>query len=164
MRHMDQLILCSMFSNCKRAGYDIKFNNIKEVYEEANPNLKSSLENIVCRVFISDNERSLDIIKFYNQYFLTDGLKKFIQALHEGNQVNKNKKKNDLLASPLKAIIPNNINFKQKQKITGKGNVTPQTQLLYAYNESPILKYEMHEFKGRGNMKSKRVLDFEKEE
>ena len=64
--------------------------------------------------------------------------------------------------SPLKTIIPKDINFRQKPKPTiGKGNITPQPQLLYAYNESPILKYELHSFKGKGNLKSKRVLDFD---
>ena len=38
-------------------------------------------------------------------------------------------------------IIPKDINFRQKPKVLRKGNVTPQPQLLYAYNESPILKY-----------------------
>lgn len=43
--------------------------------------------------------------------------------------------------SPLKTIIPRDINFKHKPKMhNGKSNVTPQPQLLYAYNESPILK------------------------
>jgi len=62
-------------------------------------------------------------------------MKKYLQTIHEGtNSGIQNKKKNDLIASPLRDIIPSNINFKQKQKIAGKGNVTPQTQLLYAYN------------------------------
>jgi len=52
-----------------------------------------------------------------------------------------NSKKNALLMSPLKTIIPKDINFRQKPKVLRKGNVTPQPQLLYAYNESPILKY-----------------------
>ena len=70
MRHIDQLILCAIFCNCRKAGYDIRFNNIKEVYEESNPSLKSSIESIICKVYISDNEKPLDIIKFYNQYYL----------------------------------------------------------------------------------------------
>lgn len=63
--------------------------------------------------------------------------------------------------SPLKAIIPKDINFRQKPKIVVKGNITPQPQALYAYNESPILKYELNAFKGKNNLKSKRVLDFD---
>lgn len=67
--------------------------------------------------------------------------------------------------SPLKTIIPKDINFKQKPKVlAGKSNVTPQPHLLYAYNESPLLKYELHSFKPKGDMKSKRVLDFDLEE
>ena len=37
--------------------------------------------------------------------------------------------------SPLKTIIPKDINFKNKPKVMpGKSNVTPQPHLLYAYN------------------------------
>jgi hypothetical protein len=99
------------------------------------------MENIIYRVYIDEHEKPSDIIRFYNQYYLrTEELKKFIQTLYDGHPV-KNNKKNSLLMSPLKTIIPRDINFKLKQKLqTGKGNVTPQPQLLYAYNESPILK------------------------
>ena len=55
--------------------------------------------------------------------------------------------------SPLKGIIPKEINFKGKINNRGKGNTTPQTQLLYAYNESPLLKYEVNSFKPLKNRK-----------
>lgn len=42
--------------------------------------------------------------------------------------------------------------------------MTPQTQLLYAYNESPLLKNNLQSFKPKANLKSKRVLDFDLEE
>lgn len=68
--------------------------------------------------------------------------------------------------SPLKAIIPKQISFKGQGNNfnlgKNKGNITPQTQLLYAYNESPILKYEVNSF--RGPLKSKKTLNFEEEE
>ncbi len=41
---------------------------------------------------------------------------------------------------------------------TKNNGLTPQTELLYAYNESPILKYEVNTFKPA--LKSKRVLDY----
>lgn len=83
------------------------------------------------------------------------------------SMINKNNKKNALLMSPLKAIIPKDT-FKLKNignnsnNLNGKGRngqMTPQTQLLFAYNESPILKYEVNTFKGP--LKSKKVLTFE---
>jgi aspartyl/asparaginyl-tRNA synthetase len=44
-----------------------------------------------------------------------------------------------------------------------KGGKTPQTQLLYAYTESPILKYEMNAFKGTA-LQSRKVINFDEEE
>lgn len=82
------------------------------------------------------------------------------------NSMIKNNKKNALLMSPLKAIIPKDT-FKLKNiannlnNMNGKGRngqMTPQTQLLWAYNESPILKYEVNTFKGP--LKSKKILTF----
>lgn len=40
--------------------------------------------------------------------------------------------------------------------------LTSQASLLYAYNESPILKYEFSSF--RGTLHSKKVIDFDEEE
>lgn len=40
-RHLDQLIICSFYVNCRVAQIDVKFNEIKEKYEEANPYNKS---------------------------------------------------------------------------------------------------------------------------
>ncbi len=68
-------------------------------------------------------------------------------------------KKNSLLMSPLKAIIPKEVGYKNKNQANNKNGITPQTQLLYAYNESPILKYEVNSFKGK--LKSTKVINFE---
>lgn len=43
MRNIDQLIMCAIYSNCFKAGSKRTFNAIKEVYEEANPNLKNTI-------------------------------------------------------------------------------------------------------------------------
>lgn len=65
-RHMDQLIICAIFANCKVDRYDIKFNDIKQCYEDSNPNLKSIVHEIICNVFISESDAPKDVIKFYN--------------------------------------------------------------------------------------------------
>lgn len=41
-------------------------------------------------------------------------------------------------------------------------NMTPQTQLLYAYNQSPILKYDTKTFKP--TLKSTRILTYDQQE
>jgi hypothetical protein len=83
-----------------------------------------------------------DIITFYNQIFIqNEKFKEFITNIRNNNgnnlsasNVNKNSKKNAVMNSPLKLIIPK-LNFKQKNNPGTKNNsMTPQTQLLYAYN------------------------------
>jgi hypothetical protein len=94
-------------------------------------------------------------------------LKEFIANTRNGtvNGGNKNNKKNTLLMSPMKAIIPKD-SFKAKTNIVNNpnaknrnnNNMTPQTQLLFAYNESPMMKYEVNSF--RAPLKSKKVLQY----
>jgi hypothetical protein len=68
--------------------------------------------------------------------------------------------------SPLKSIIPKEIICKSKQfnniannvNNKTKNGMTPQTQLLYAYSESPILKYEVNNF--NKTIKSKKIINF----
>lgn len=174
---MDQLIICSIYASCKGV-YKIMFNDIKECYMMSNPNLKDIIEDIIVHVYMSEEEPPNDIITFYNQMFLKfDKLKDFISNLRSNsssttalnNVASKNNKKNTLLMSPMKAIIPKDIPFKSKTNAVNNANVkgknnnmTPQTQLLFAYNESPILKYEVNTFKGP--LKSKKVLHYEDEE
>lgn len=121
-------------------------------------------------MYISDEDSPMDIITFYNQVFLKKvPLKEIIANIRNGtssttalnNVTNKNSKKNTLLMSPMKAIIPKDLNFKTKNLQNGKGknnNLTPQNQFLYAYNESPLLKYDVSSFKAP--LKSKKVLNY----
>ena len=46
----------------------------------------------------------------------------------------------------MKCIVPK-MNYTQKPTANKNNSMTPQTQLLYAYNESPILKYQTKTFK-----------------
>ena len=144
----------------------------------SNTNLSDIIENIIVHVYMSEDEPPCDIINFYNKVFLqaekTEKLKDFItnvrNAANNGNangmqNANKANKKNTLLMSPMKAIIPKD-SFKAKTTLMNNGNtkgrnnnLTPQTQLLFAYNESPILKYEVNTFKAP--LKSKKVLHYE---
>ena len=39
-RHIDQLIICSIYANCKLNQIDVKFNEIKEKYLELNQHNK----------------------------------------------------------------------------------------------------------------------------
>lgn len=162
-RHIDQLIICAIFANSKSDGYDIKFNDIKQYYMDSNPNLKEILDDIICNVYVGEGEAPKDVIKFYNDvYIKTNEIKEYILSLRRGNQARHNSKKNPILMSPMKAIIPKEINFRPKNRQL-KGNITPNTQLLVAYNESPFMKYD-HQNSFKGPLKSKKLINFDEEE
>lgn len=117
-------------------------------------------------VYINEDNQNGNIISFYNDVFIKKTeLKDFIvSSFTDSNSRNinaqRNSKKNIVLMSPIKAIIPKELMFKgQGNNYKNKGNITPQTHLLYAYNESPILKYEVNSFKGKGKI----PLNFEEQ-
>lgn len=102
----------------------------------------------------------VDIIKFYNSVFIAR-LKKFTKVLQEkgnGGSIHHDRK-NAVLQSPLKNIIPKDLNRNLKKGLSGKSIMTPQTQLLYAYNESPLLRPDYsHNFKGKSI--EQKIIDF----
>lgn len=87
---------------------------------------------------MSEDKRA-DIIKFYNTEFINIGnLREFISSNKE-NMGEKFQGGNAVLQSPLRAIIPKGISFNKVQQ-QKKGGKTPQTNLLYAYTESPMIQ------------------------
>ena len=110
------------------------FNDIKEYHSMSNPNLKDIIEDIIVRVYVAPDQPDVDIITFYNKIFIQNPkVKDFITNIRtNANTENKNAKKNTLLMSPMKAIIPREINFKSKNNMNGNGKgknngLTPQT-------------------------------------
>ena len=131
------------------AHIDVKFNEIKEKYEETNPYNKTIHDDLIFKVFM-ENTEPVDIIKFYNSVFIArlKGFTKFLQERSQGNNVFQDRK-NLVLQSPLKTIIPKDMNKVQKKTMMNKNVMTPQTSLLYAYHESPLLRNDFHHnFKG----------------
>lgn len=155
------MIICSVYANCRAAQIDLKFNEIKVKYEEVNFNNKPLHDDIICKVHLEDQR--VDIIKFYNSAFIVH-MRAFVTGLKESQPVHHNKAGAPILQSPLRAIIPKELSFnKIPSQANKKASKTPQTNLLYAYNESPILKYEMNAFKGTA-LQSRKVINFDKEE
>lgn len=89
-------------------------------------------------------------------------MRTFITSIKESQPIH-HKVGAPILQSPLRAIIPKELSFNKIPNQAKKASKTPQTNLLYAYNESPILKYEMNAFKGTA-LQSRKVINFDKEE
>ena len=54
-RHLDQLIICSFYVNCRVAHIDVKFNEIKEKYEETNPYNKGIHDDLIFKVYMENS-------------------------------------------------------------------------------------------------------------
>lgn len=63
------------------------------------------------------------------------------------------------MQSPLKDILPRELNKKIGKKVTKDGN----TNLLVAYTDSPMLKHEPITLRAQ-NLQSRKVIDFDQEE
>lgn len=116
-------------------------------------------EEIICKCYVNQEKR-VDIIKFYNSVFIGIGnIKPFITSAKENGGVQL--KGASFLQSPLRAIIPKELSFNKLQQ--KKGPKTPQTNLLYAYTESPMLKCELNTVKTTA-LNSRKVINFDEEE
>lgn len=89
-------------------------------------------------------------------------MKPFIASIKENQMMPTNRGGAPVLQSPLRAVIPKELSFNKIQHNIKKAHKTPQTQQLYAYNESPLLKHDMNAFKGQA-IQSRKVIDFDEE-
>jgi len=86
-RHLDQMLMCSIYGACKATGLSIKFQDIMKHYRlindwnstEANGSISSQIYR---SIRIDDETNRGDLIMFYNQVFLRK-LKIYIGQLHQ---------------------------------------------------------------------------------
>jgi hypothetical protein len=75
------------------------------------------------------------------------------------NELKRHYNPSSILMSPLKEILPRDINNK---KIYKKSTKDGNTNLLLAYTDSPMLKIEPMAVKTH-NFQSRRIIDFDQE-
>ncbi|CAD8094483.1 unnamed protein product [Paramecium sonneborni] len=153
LRHhsLDQVVLASIYAVTKLTGNQLKFQQIINAYEITNTwYSKQFIKKIVCNTYIS-NDSMGDIVSYYNQSFIPQIKSFMLQMSNEikSNSVpqspmnNKNPALNNkILDSPLRDILPRQQTFTQNFQSQPAGLMTPATQLLYAYQESPLLKQQ----------------------
>ncbi|CAD8085560.1 unnamed protein product [Paramecium primaurelia] len=154
LRHhsLDQVVLASIYAITKLTGNQLKFQQIINAYEITNTwYSKQFIKKIVCNTYIS-NDSMGDIVSYYNQSFIPQ-IKSFMLQMSteiKSNNVpqspmnNKNPALNNkILDSPLRDIIPRQQTQFTNLQSQHAGLMTPATQLLYAYQESPLLKQQV---------------------
>jgi hypothetical protein len=85
-RHLDQIIMCSIYGACKASGLPIKFQDIMKHYRLLNncPNTieANSLSQIYRSIRIDSANNRSDLIEFYNRVYLKK-LKHYIGQLNQ---------------------------------------------------------------------------------
>ncbi|KRW99451.1 Cyclin-like protein [Pseudocohnilembus persalinus] len=191
-RHLEQIILCTIYSISKIHKQDVKFQDLIRTFENlyqqqietSTLNLvQSDLNEIIYNLNISENQKG-DIITYYNQVFIQKIKSYIISKKQEFQQENNQQSRpstpgcitgkyqslqqysknpvlnTQILQSPLKMMIPSNLQNVRKSLNKLPGHMTPQTQMLYAYNESPLLK--MGKQNNRfSNLQSKKMINFD---
>jgi hypothetical protein len=141
---------------------------------------------IIYNVYI-DSQRKGDIILFYNTVFITP-MRSFIYSQSIKKPATQTRPAspslqnpiipNLPLQSPLKAMIPAGINSLSLSNAANNGKktpiyssygknpmtpsiMTPKTQMLYAFAESPFLNSGELSRRPSGNLNSKKILNFE---
>lgn len=68
-RHLDQLVLCSVYVMCKILKSDTQFRTILNKYEEINSHNKAIMRELIYDMPITHEKRD-NIVEFYNACFL----------------------------------------------------------------------------------------------
>lgn len=145
-RHMDQIILCSVYMIAKINKIEITFGKILEKYDTQPQSSKSVYTN----VRMNDNSsKTNNIIYFYNQVFIPS-LESYIQSFKEMNQTGNNP--NHLLSNHTKSsksleiVSPlKHVNFERKSHNFLSTPMSKATPLLfdetYSKNQSTTKYY-----------------------
>ncbi len=85
-RHLDQLILCSIYLACKLCSIELQFNEIIRVYRGLFDNSNSSVYRDV--LICDTNQTRSDLVEFYNQLFAKQ-LKSYALLLNKQEKISK---------------------------------------------------------------------------
>ena len=129
-RHLDQLIICTIYSVCKLNQVALTFNAIISVYSEL---YEEEWETIVKQVLLQ-NEDYVDIIKFYNYVYIA-AMKQFLVDMRKATVQNTPRISTLSPCSPLRANLPSPMLHYSSLRTSPM--MTPRTKRLFAVGESP---------------------------
>jgi retinoblastoma-associated protein len=152
-RHIDQLLLCSIYAVEKMKGRNIKFNTIIARYSDLHPHLSESLNSLFFQIKITE-DKAENLINFYNKIFIPHMKSTICRICKENSAVRSpenepTRRKINALApkSPLTASLPpaqyqtGAFPCSYASFYTGAKSpltmMTPRTKVLYAVNETP---------------------------
>jgi hypothetical protein len=129
-RHIDQMIICTIYGVCKLNQIQLTFNAIISAYTEL---YEDERETVISKVWLETGE-TVDIIKFYN-YVYIQPMKVFLINMKKGSVPAKPRIGTLSPASPLRANLPSPM--LHYSSLRSSPMMTPMTKRLFAVGESP---------------------------
>jgi len=133
-RHLDQLILCTIYGVCKVSACPMNFRTLIDKYST----IYNEEEGLFNHVYI-DSEHSEDVIKFYNKIYLPQ-MKDYIQTniFMEVPRIGQLCPESPLRASiPTPQFVPPTLGVTAMISPIRSPYLTPRTKTLFATLESP---------------------------
>ncbi|KAL4446465.1 hypothetical protein ABPG74_001206 [Tetrahymena malaccensis] len=180
-RHIDQLVICSIYIMCKLFKSETIFKQILNKYEELNSHNKSMMRELIYAMPVAPNKLDT-IVSYYNNVYLgfvKEAAVQIYKSLKDEFQISEisspqshhKQSKSEIITrnpaiatpiftSPLKSILPTDVR-KSISKLPS--HMTPQTQMLYAYSESPLLKENLVSNQNLRSVYSKKMINFDAE-
>eukprot|EP01017_Pseudomicrothorax_dubius_P029162 TRINITY_DN3515_c0_g1_i2.p1 TRINITY_DN3515_c0_g1~~TRINITY_DN3515_c0_g1_i2.p1 ORF type:complete len:524 (+),score=97.74 TRINITY_DN3515_c0_g1_i2:81-1652(+) len=180
-RHLDQLLICSVYSVCKVKKYEMTFREIVEKWAQLPTVNKAEMEELKLRVPLrklpDGTVEKGELIDFYNKLYV-HRMKDVLDALRRCGSDDEKKEiwsrrpqvPSFVTQSPLREHVPSSL-LSYKQLSSARSRVppspsletaTPKTKAIYAFGESPLgFKYPGETTLGKS---SRRSLNFSEEE
>lgn len=154
-RHIDQLIICTIFGVCK-VHSPISFRALLEQYHLLYPNNEGLMKEIKVNDYLS-----VDVIKFYNTIYIQN-MKDYLT----GKNYNGARPRISALnpPSPLKANLTNSLTYhgNSPMRPSTQNFMTPRTKKLWAFGESP--SQTLKSINTMIQQRASRRIDFEGED
>lgn len=160
-RHLDQILLCTIYGASKALAHQLTFNNLISKYSELYPHNSG-----LFRAVLMDSDTSRDVITFYNEIFIGCMQSHLIMINKPQGAGTQPPPRVPSLhpPSPLKVSLPQPIvhfSTSPSMKPSPSAFISPRSSSIYAFGESPS-----HTLDGINRLmqKSERCINFDAEE
>eukprot|EP00761_Pharyngomonas_kirbyi_P014917 gb/GECH01014948.1/.p1 GENE.gb/GECH01014948.1/~~gb/GECH01014948.1/.p1 ORF type:complete len:929 (+),score=208.42 gb/GECH01014948.1/:1-2787(+) len=180
-RHIDQLIMCSIYAISKVNKKPIKFSDIIANYRHICENIRKcsavQIGKVVWQVTLDQTHHKGDIVKFYNAVFISRLREHIVESADlphtpQRGGMMMSPQRSPQRAPPLPASSPHRVRgnvtvFLSPSQESQKwpSSMTPRTKTLYAFGEGFTQKLNEHNFsqssQTRSSRNSKRTLQFD---
>ena len=136
-RHLDQIIMCSVYGVCKVNQRQVTFRHIIEKYKQQQSTSAESRAKVFREVYMKADEEPQDIIKFYNVVFIPTMKEELLKVCHGAAANGASSPTMNRVVGGSPARVSSNRDVYVSQQRTPLLGMTPRTRTLYAFSDTP---------------------------